>query len=81
MDWPTEDICKYFSSNHWIVTRNQLGGLNAMWHCEEGEVATVVVIGVHLKKDRVAEEGEDEEGNHDYTYFCFGLFVDVNVWK
>lgn len=26
MDWPTEDICKYFSSNHWIVMRNQLGG-------------------------------------------------------
>lgn len=52
-----------------------------MWHCEEGEVATVMVIGaeVHLKKDRVAEEGEDEEGNHDYAYFCFGLFVDINV--
>lgn len=69
MDWPTEDICKYFSSNHWIVMRNQLGG------------GGVNAIHLHLKKDRDAEEGEDEEGNHDYAYFCFGLFVDVNVWK
>lgn len=37
-----------------------------------------------LNKDSAADEGEEEEkeeDSHDDAYFCFGFFVDVNIWK
>lgn len=27
-----------------------------------------------FNKDGPADEGEEEEDNHDHTYFCFGFF-------